>query len=290
MRLAVVVLLAACSTPVPAVPLPPSPAATPGEPPRPLPPPEGAIARSVHVALGVPTDADPSDDYLMDKDQFVLSYSPKLNAPNWASWNLDRRHLGRAPRSMRFRSDDALPAGFYVVKDHDFVGSGYDRGHLCPSADRTASPAANAATFVLTNVHPQLHDLNAGPWEKLEEHERDLARRGKELYIVAGGVFDREPKRIGRDPDPAKRVAVPRASYKVIVVLEQGQGLESVGTDTEVIAVVMPNAPGARDHAWTDYAVSVRAVEGETGYDFLGRVPKTVQEAIESRSPTVALH
>ena len=278
--------VAACGpAPTPATPLPPPPVTTP---PAPRPSDASAIERSIHVALGAPRDGDPSDDYLMDKVQYVVDYNARLNGPNWVAWHLDRRDLGRAPRSPGFKPDDALPQGFYVVKDHDYTGSGYDRGHLCPSADRTASPALNATTFVMTNVHPQLHELNAGPWEKLEEHERELAKRGRDLYIVAGGVFDREPKRIGRDPDPAHRVAVPKASYKIIVVLEPGQGAESVRPDTEVIAVVMPNTPEVKDHAWSEYAVTIRDVERTTGYDFLGRVPQGVQDVVETRSPRVS--
>jgi endonuclease G len=299
--IALIALIAACGPPPSPrgepVPAPPPPRPASGGEHRHLPraphgrsPREEAVERSVHAALGVPTDADPSDDYLMDKEQYVVSYNPRYNAPNWAAWNLDRRHLGRAPRTPGFRSDDQLPAGVYVVKDVDYTGSGYDRGHLCPSADRSASPEINRTTFVLTNVQPQLHELNAGPWEKLEEHERELAKRGKELYIVAGGVFDASPKRIGRERDDAHRVAVPRASYKVIVALDPGQGPDAVRADTEVVSVVMPNAPDVKDHAWTDYVVSVREIERETGYDFLTRVPKDVQDVIERRGEARAAH
>jgi endonuclease G len=223
------------------------------------------VEHRIHVALGVPKDADPSDDHYLDKDEFVVSYNARLNAANWVAWNLDRKHLGRAPRSRGFRSDLSLPATFYVVRDADYAGSGFDRGHLCPSADRTASPEQNLATFVLSNVHPQLHELNAGPWAKLEEHERELARRGKELYVVAGGLFDREPRRIGKEADPSR-----------------------VTAETETLAVVMPNEADAKERAWTDYAVSVRDVEIASGYDFHGRVPRRVQDAIERRRGAAA--
>src|SRR5205085_2817549 len=111
-----------------------------------------------------------------------------------------------------------------------------DRGHMCPSADRSRTPDENASTFLMINMQPQLHELNAGPWEKLEEHERDLARTGdRDLYVVAGGIFAEPPPTIGHG------VAVPQANYKIIVVLGRGQGPESVRPDTEVLAVIMPN-------------------------------------------------
>ncbi len=71
-------------------------------------------------------------------------------------------------------------------------------------------------------MQPQLHELNGGPWEKLEEEERTLARAGKEVYLIAGGIFDEHVRTIGRG------VAVPRANFKILVVLEANQGARAV--------------------------------------------------------------
>lgn len=243
------------------------------------------IESSVHVALGIPKDADDSDDWIMDKEVFVVSYNSRLNTPNWVAWNLSDRYLGSSPRASSFHSDMALPTSFYRVRDEDYAGSGYDRGHLCPSADRSLDSAMNKATFVLTNAQPQEHGLNAGPWEKLEIHERELAKRGKELYVVAGGIFEEEPKRIGKDRNRAHQIAVPHANYKIIVVLERGQDAHSVEPNTPVIAAIMPNRRDASLHDWPFYQVSVRAIEEATGYDFLSRVPKDIQNIIETRPP-----
>jgi endonuclease G len=279
-RLLFAVVLSACgaatSTPLPDTPASPPPPPPPARPSR-------AIEESPHLALGLPRDADDSDDLLLDKGEYVVSYNPRLNAANWAAWRVVRADLGHAGRSPAFRSDEALPRNVYVVKDADYHGSGYDRGHLCPSADRTSSPAVNATTFVFTNAHPQVHELNAGPWEDLEKHERELAKSGKDVYIVAGGLFDREPPRIGHDPDASHRVAVPRASFKVIVALEHGQRAEDVSTSTPTIAVVMPNSREATGRAWTDYKTTIHDVERQSGYDFDARVPRATQEAIETR-------
>jgi endonuclease G len=291
--------VAACGTVAdsrgPAAPARPTPAptrtptATPTSSPTPRPPANpsdgsaGRVQNSEHVALGVPKDGDPSDDYLLDEREFVVSYNARLNAPNWVAWRLESSDLGHASRSSGFRADARLPSAFYHVKDDDYVRSGYDRGHMCPSADRTRSADANLATFVLSNAHPQLHALNAGPWEDLENESREIARSGKDLYVVAGGLFDASPKRIGRDPDPARRVAVPRASFKIAVVVDHGAGLAGVTSDSPAIAVVMPNDRTAKDHRWRDYACTIRDVERASGYDFDGRVPRALQDAVETR-------
>ena len=165
----------------------------------------GAFAASVHVALGVPRDAVPDDDVLIDHGVFVLSYNPTRRLANWVAWRLTAADLGTAARSKEFSADPLLPSIYPPVLPNAFRGTGYVRGHLCPSAERKASAGANAETFVMTNIQPQVREMNGGPWERMEQYERKLAERGKVLFLVAGGLFD--------DPGVMLRggIAVPRA-------------------------------------------------------------------------------
>ncbi len=123
-------------------------------------------------------DADESDDWLVDRDLSVTSYNLKLNAPQLGPWNLDERYLGHAPRSPGFHSDTGLPKAFYVVRDDDYVGSGYDRGHLCPSADRTHDDAMNKATFVFTNALSPVPRAQRGPWGEARNARARARERG----------------------------------------------------------------------------------------------------------------
>ncbi len=93
---------------------------------------------SVHLALGAPKRAASDDDYLMIKPQYALSYNRQRNVANWVSWNLDASYFGPAPRHKgKFLSDTSLPAGDYRVQDRDYAGSGFDRGHMVRSEERT---------------------------------------------------------------------------------------------------------------------------------------------------------
>ena len=240
---------------------------------------EASSGLARHLPLGVPTDRDPSDDHLLDEHSFVISYNPAKRVPNWVGWRLDRSYLGHVARRNDFRPDPALSPEFYHVSERDYLHSGYDRGHLCPSADRQDSPEDNSATFVFTNMEPQLHELNAGPWEKFERYERERAERpGAVLYIVAGGVFSSPAPTIGQG------VAVPAANFKIVVMLEDGQGPSDVTEQTEVVSVLMPNQKGVGEREWSAYLTSVDAIEAATGYDFLSAVPEAVQRVIEARS------
>jgi endonuclease G len=239
------------------------------------PPPIRPARPGLQVALGIPTDGDPSDDVVIDERYFVLSYNPRLRVANWVSWRLVEADLGPAPRRDDFHPDQLLPASFPHVGPREYGGSGFDRGHLCPAQDRSSTPEAMTSTFVMTNIQPQRPRLNRGPWERLEVFERALAKQGRQLFIVAGGLFDAAPATIG------KGLAVPRANYKIIVVLEPGQGPEAVRPETRIYAVRMPNENALQP--WPQYLVTVDQLERESGYDFLTAVPAPMADLVEAR-------
>jgi len=234
---------------------------------------------SIHLTLGNPSNATSNpnnpDNYLMEKRQYALSYNRDKGIPNWVSWQLNQSWLGRVIRSNDFQPDTSLPAGWYQVKPSDYTSSDYDRGHLCPSSDRTRNATDNSATFLMTNIMPQAPENNREEWRKLEEYSRELVSLGKELYIIAGGV--------GSKGKLQGKVTVPQRTWKVMAVLEHpGLGVRGVTTKTRLIAVMMPNSNEVANTNWTDYQVSVDEVEAATGYDFFSNVPPSIQDAIES--------
>lgn len=157
----------------------------------------------------------------------------------------------------------------------DYIGSGYDRGHMVPSADRFADPKRNTETFLMTNIVPQAGDLNQFPWEKLESYSRLLARRGSDIYTIAGVYGDKGRLR--------RKVTIPRNCWKIIVVLPRGSDVRDIDENTRVIAVDMPNVNGIAENWWETYLTSVRAIEEKTGYNFFAELPQEVQEILETK-------
>jgi len=238
-----------------------------------------AAEGSPHLELGLPRDGDDSDDLLLRRRQYVVSYNPQRHVANWASWRLSSLDLGSVARHKgEFLSDPSLPNGVLRVSHRDYSRSGFDRGHLVRSADRTASREDNDATFFMTNVVPQRHALNEGAWLRLEEHCVKLAKAGKQLFVLAGPVFS-DPK---HGPTIGPGVRVPELLFKIVVVLEPGQGRADVRADTTVIAVAMPNVDDAKP-SWEAYRTTVDALEARTGYDFLDAVDVGIQAVVESR-------
>lgn len=242
---------------------------------------------SVHLSLGNPTFAGTSstNNWLLNKPQYAVSYNCSRGRANWVSWQLNSSWLGSAPRQDDFRPDTTLPSGCYRVTTTDFTGSGFDRGHLAPSADRTNTVANNSSTFLMTNMIAQSPDNNQGVWARLEDYARSLVAGGKGLFIIAGGSGTGGTGSAGYKTTIANgRVQVPSSTWKIIVVLNSANaGLSSVTTSTRVIAVNIPNTQGVRNADWRNYRVSVDSLESLTGYDFLSLVPTSIQSVIESR-------
>jgi endonuclease G len=243
----------------------------------------GAGARlSVHTTLGIPspTSATDPNSFLSVKAEYALSYNASRKVPNWVSWQLNTAYLGAFGRQNDYRPDDTFPITEAQASLADYSGSGYDRGHMCPSADRTLTALANSHTFYLTNMIPQASNNNQGAWAVLENESRTLVRSGKELFIISGGTFSAGSNTIGNG------LRVPDQTFKVIAVLDAvGQGAAAVTASTRVIAVLMPNEDDqiSMDADWRDFRVSVDTIEAMTGYDFLSDVPPAVQAVIEAR-------
>jgi endonuclease G len=250
---------------------------------------QAPLSSNEHLTMGNPsnatTDVGVPLNYLMDKPQYALSYNRDRGIPNWLSWHLDPTWLGSAPRQNDYRADTSLPAGWYQVLETDYSGSGFDRGHHCPSGDRTSTVSTNSATFLMTNMMPQAPDNNQGPWNDLEIYCRTLINAGNELYIITGGVGQGGSGSNGGTTNTVAsgHVTVPAQTWKVIIVIPQGTNdVSRVTASTRTIAVIMPNSQGIRTTAWQSFRVSVDQVEALTGYDFFSNVPVNIQAAIES--------
>lgn len=254
----------------------PTPSATPAQ---------TVAGRDDNMALGNPSRAAKSkDNYLMVKPQYALSYNNTKGTANWVSWHLSAAWLGSADRCNCFAPDASLPAGFSKILTSNYIGSGFDRGHLCPSADRSASAADNEATFLMTNMAPQSPQLNQKPWKGLEDYCRRLAERGMELYIIAGSYGEGGVGSNGDAKVIGGKVYVPARFWKIVVVLPQGENdLKRITKDTRVIAVDMPNVPEVSARNWNFYQTTVSTIEAATGYHFFSNLPPAVQVALKEK-------
>ena len=232
-----------------------------------------------HLLLGNPSNAGRDENnYFLQKPQFVMSYNRSKGTPNWVAWHTDASDLGRTKRRDNFHADEDLPAA-WRISPSDYLRSGYDRGHVCPSGDRTSSPEDNEATFNMSNMMPQTGDLNRNIWADFEDYLRDQIKAGNEVYEVAGPT--KEAARIADG-----KVAVPSACWKVALILPLGTGdLKRIDANTRLICVGMPNVTDERiaKGDWRKYITSLTKIESATKLNFLSALPGNVKNALSEK-------
>ncbi len=261
---------------------------------------QAIIGASYQMLLGNPsnatTDTTNHGHYLILRDQYAVDYNDTTREPNWVSWNLTSEDVGGSGRSPVFFQDTTLPAGFYQVLTTDYSGSGYDRGHMCPSADRTVTRADNDVTFFMSNMVPQSPDNNQGVWANFESYSRTLAAAGNELLIISGTSGF-------AGSTIASGVAIPGYVWKIVVVVPLGPGTaidriitagaaataagKSITDPTSpgyirVITIKTPNIAGVRSTPWQDFTVTPAQIQADTGYSFFTALPVSIANAFRA--------
>lgn len=244
--------------------------------------------------LGNPSNAKPdpkdSDNYLMIKPQYVLSYNNHKHTANWVAWELDQTEIGDAARQSVFLPDPSIPDGYYKVKSSDYTNSGFDRGHLCDSKDRTATVEDNQATFKTVNIFPQSKNNNEITWEHLEAYCRKLVLNNDDrLYIIAGstgvggeGVIKDS---IFKTNEIRHHIVVPSNDWKIVVVTKDDgtNNINNITISTRVIAVIIPNTQSCNEKEWYEYRVKVKDIEDLTEFTFFTNLPVNVKNTLENK-------
>ncbi len=242
-----------------------------------------AIDPVLQAQLGNPSGAtavaSATTNYLIARPQYSLGYNNATRQPNWVSWDLTVADTGSSGRSSNFFQDTTLPAGFYQVLTTDYSGSGFDRGHMCPSGDRTVTAADNEVTFFMSNMIPQSPDNNQGVWANFEGECRTLAAAGNEVLITSG------PSGFS-GTTIASGVAVAGYTWKIAVVVPNGPGtaLSRVTATTRVIAIKIPNIAGVRSAPWQNYITTAAQLETDTGYRFFTELSASVATALRVKA------
>jgi len=233
--------------------------------------PSEGLSQKTYEDLEMPGEIVGGNEVILMKSQFTISYNSSTYCPNYVCWHLTKDRT----RGDEQRPDDFIPDGALLpsmqVNTHDYSGSGYDRGHMCPAGDNKNSKQAMLESFNMTNVCPQRHDLNEGDWNELEGLCRSWARNYGELYICCGPIFDsKTPKTIGKRNRDIQ-ISVPDRFFKVVL---------KMGKRPRAIGFIFPNDATRRDIR--SYAVSVDKVEKETGLDFFPNLEDELENRIES--------
>lgn len=236
-----------------------------------------------------------ADNYLLDMGYYIESYNNSKAGPNWVSWHLDAGNINNtAPRENNFAAFNGLPQGWFAVKSSSYSYSkyGFDRGHNCPSADRTSSTNANSSTFLMTNMVPQAPNNNQHTWGNFEDYLRSLVLQGNEVYVIMGNYGTGGTGAKGYFSSITSgvyNINVPANIWKVALIIPAGNNdMQRVNNATRVIAINTPNN-NIIDKDWHKYLVNVRDIEMATGYNMLSNLPQQLQDALEQNKRATVL-
>ena len=206
---------------------------------------------------------------------YTVGYCEALADPVWSAYRVFRLPPDPAKPPRR-------PGSFFLdgrtqarVEPGDFTGSGYDRGHMTPNYAIAShySHQAQEETFLLSNICPQRHKLNAGLWAELEARVADnYPTRFGQVWVLVGPVFgplDRLEKL--RD-----KIAIPRAFYMIIAQKHEcGVRAEAFVVDQEV-----------KSHgSFAPFLTTVGDVEQQTGLRFFPDLENAVHDRVASQRP-----
>ena len=205
---------------------------------------------------------------IIKHDGYQLSYNEEHEQAEWVAYSLSKNDI--------VYNDFKRP---YFINDpkvktksanwRSYKKSGYDKGHLCPAADKRYSKAAHDETFYTSNISPQKHDFNAGIWNRLEQKIRYWAKKNQHLYVVTGGILKPGLKTIGKN-----KVSVPTEFYKVLLDYSQ--------PEIKAIAFLFPHEESKKP--LYDFVVSIDALEEKTGIDFFPGLPNAIETELEASS------
>jgi endonuclease G, mitochondrial len=199
---------------------------------------------------------------------YTLEFADHYKQPAWVGYMICRSRVesSEVPRSDDFRPDPAVHHG--SATSQDYARSGYDKGHLAPSADFRWAIQAQSESFFMSNMSPQKPGFNRGIWKQLEDQVRRWTKDFDTLYIVTGPVLRQGLPGIG-----SSNVAVPEYYYKVV--------LDYKPPITEAIGFIMKNE-GSKEPL-SSFAVTVDSIERVSGIDFFPALPDPVETVAEAR-------
>ena len=219
--------------------------------------------------IEIPYRLEDNEECIIEHMGYALSYNSDYRVPNWVAYELLETELNTGFRSREDSFEpDPLVKGRQAY-DRDYVGSGYDRGHMAPAADMRWSSQTMKESFYLSNVCPQNHNLNSGAWNDLEKQVRYEARYYKSIYVVCGPIFEfNEPRHIGRN-----HVMVPDSFFKALLAKRKDGSYAAIG-------FIFPNETCTRN--LTLYAMTVDELEAKLGMDLFFNLDQKDQDAAEA--------
>lgn len=210
-----------------------------------------------HVVWGAPQIAQEGNNQYLCRTGYAVNYNYATKVAYFVTEVIRPENLVRtAARKDDFREDPEIPAQYRVTLK-EYVGSGYDRGHMAPAADFMNSVQMMSESFLLSNMMPQNPGNNRGIWKYTEEMTRYWVQKyNTPMYVITGTIYNQPYKTFGNN------VYVPSHIWKVVI---DPKNIRS-------IAFLYPNEK-LDPKTIEQYVVSIAEIEKYAGVDISPQLP-----------------
>ena len=215
------------------------------------------------------------------RDIYILSSNDSTKFADWVAYRVTKDSIGQTQKRT-WRADPRLADDETLEpKDYDgaFGALKTDRGHQAPLASFTDTPSWETTNY-LSNITPQKSELNQGPWKKLEDAVRTLAKKPdtSAVYVITGPLYEREMPVLPKADEDHK---VPSGYWKIISMEKNGI--------IKVAAFLFDQKTERRAKFCEEkFITSTRIIESKTGLNFFQALPEKEQEELET-SPSSLL-
>lgn len=207
----------------------------------------------------------PTADQVIVNRHYIVGYNYYFRQAKWALEVLDRGTID-LDRANNFRPDFRIPELFRIDKAQ-YVGSGFDRGHLVASANQDEVALQNSETFLLSNMCPMIPRFNSGVWGKLESAVRVLNKLDNvfEVYVISGPIFDFDLviETITTEDDSPVKLPIPHAFFKSVLAERKSGALN-------MWSFILPHEPSQKK--LDKFQVSTRQIEVMAGLNLWGQL------------------
>lgn len=217
---------------------------------------------------------------------YSVEWDTQIHAQRWSCYQMYADNYKTGSQVSRYKADNDgslspecqypndpdLPSEYRLTAD-PFKGSGYDHGHICPSADRQRAIEANYQTFYITNMQPQNNTFNAGIWADMESQVRTWANNFDTLFVCKGGTIDKSEWIIKYLGSGNNKIPVPKYFFMAI--------LGKKGSDFKATGFWIAQ-DSYKETKLKSYAVTIQALQKSTGIDFFCNLPDDIENQVEN--------
>lgn len=214
---------------------------------------------------------------------YSVCYSAKYHCPVWVAAPMHNCYTGSSGRNDSYRADPDIPSS--IQQYSKSFASGYNKGHMLGSGERTVSVATNKQVFYYSNIAPQLSstfNTGGGAWNNLEGTV-DGYWCSDTLYQVIGCYFDKYTDAYGDTATPkiascgGQPTAIPTMFYKALLRTKTGKTGKSVmncsASELKCVAFVMRHTMSKGHEPQSRDMISIADLEKLTGFTFFTNVP-----------------